>query len=129
MEADNNKLFNAIVGVTENRIVIFLTSTSNILQWFFYFMDKINRLKDKTAIQLKIVRQIKEALDNPFFSKNTMYTSIWLQPTTGKFLFQDLYVDSEIIIELIKIEVIKYKKIGFHQGERMLQYTLKLKRK
>ncbi len=75
-------------------------------------------------IQLKLVRQINDALICPFNCDNNMYTSVWFEPNKGKFLFQDLYIDYDAIIRLIDAKILIYKSFSLHQNIMMLEYKL-----
>ena len=94
------------------------------IQWFFYFMNEINELKEITSIQLKIVRQIKDALNSPLNCDNTMYTSIWFDYRKCYFYYQDRVVPYKAIKSMIDLKVIKFISIGLHQNEKMLEYSL-----
>ena len=50
--------------------------------------------------------------------------SVFLQPRTGMFLYDDRYCDSGVILEMIKEGKLVFLKFESHQGEKMVRYGL-----
>jgi hypothetical protein len=62
------------------------------------------------------------SLDAPTFLTDT-FTHIFFQPKTGKFVFMDVFIPADEIIDLIDKNIIEYVGIKGHQGEQMLSYA------
>lgn len=50
--------------------------------------------------------------------------SVFLQPRTGMFLYDDLYCDLAVITDMIKEGTLVFLKFEDHQGEKMVRYGL-----
>ena len=61
---------------------------------------------------------------NPSFKPSPFRHSVWFQPSSGRFLYDDRYRRYEVIEPLIENKTLVFKGIEKHQGEKMLRYTL-----
>ena len=75
--------------------------------------------------QNRIIDSIKKELSNDnAFKASPFRHSVWFQPDCAKFLYNDQYVNHEVIEPLIDNEVLIFKGIENHQGEQMIRYVL-----
>jgi hypothetical protein len=72
----------------------------------------------------KLQEFIVYSLEAPTFLTDG-FTHIFLQPTTGRFVFMDVFIPADEIIDLIDKNIIEYVGIKGHQGEQMLSYAKK----
>jgi hypothetical protein len=63
-------------------------------------------------------------MKNEKLNDSSFYHSVWFQPSSGRFLFDDKYTRYEIVEPLIENKTLVFKGIENHQGESMLRYTL-----
>jgi hypothetical protein len=76
--------------------------------------------------QQSLVATIVEELtrDNPSRPPSSYRHSVWFQPLSGRFLYDDTYIKYEVVEPLIENGILVFKSIGNHQGEKMLRYVL-----
>lgn len=76
--------------------------------------------------QQDIVDAIEKELTNKHkYHKPSYYRhSVWFQPLSGRFLFDDTYIRYEVIEPLIENNKLVFKGVENHQGEKMLRYVL-----
>lgn len=75
--------------------------------------------------QNKIIDSIKKELSKDNILKPSSFrNSVWFQPDCAKFLYDDVCISNKVIEPLIDNEVLIFKGIENHQGERMLRYVL-----
>lgn len=56
--------------------------------------------------------------------KSSFLHSVWFQPATGRFIFNDLFTRYEVIEPLIEDKTLQFKGVEQHQDEQMLRYVL-----
>jgi hypothetical protein len=80
-----------------------------------------------TLEQQHIVETIKDELakQNKYYASSNYFNAVWFRPSSANFLFADKYVEQEIIKPLIDNNILVYKGIEVHQGEKMIKYSLK----
>jgi hypothetical protein len=75
--------------------------------------------------QNEIIDSIKKELSNDnIFKPSSFKHSVWFQPECAKFLYNDEYIEYEVIEPLIENKTLRFKKIENHQGEQMIRYVL-----
>jgi hypothetical protein len=79
--------------------------------------DLVNSIKNELSLKSKI------------YKTSPYRDSVWFQPKSGRFLFDDTFRKYEIIEPLIESGEFVFKGIENHQGEKMLRYVLSLDRK
>ena len=73
-------------------------------------------------IGMKIISLLKFAKKDIHANNLTKY--VWFQFSTGRFLYNDLFMRYEVIEPLIESKQLIFKKIDNHQGEKMAQYIV-----
>ncbi|TDE45488.1 hypothetical protein E0I26_05935 [Flavobacterium rhamnosiphilum] len=78
--------------------------------------------------QEDLVTSIKNelSLKSKIYKPSLYLDSVWFQPKTGRFLFNDTFKRYEIVEPLIECGVLIFKGIENHQDEKMLRYVLSL---
>jgi hypothetical protein len=76
--------------------------------------------------QQDLVASIKHELakENEFYKPSSYFHSVWLQPSSGRFLFADQYTRYEVVEPLIENKTLVFVGVENHQGEKMLRYVL-----
>lgn len=76
--------------------------------------------------QEDLVTSIKNelSLKSKFYKTSPYKDSVWFQPKSGSFLYDDTFRSYEIVQPLIKSGVLIFKGIENHQTEKMLRYVL-----
>lgn len=59
---------------------------------------------------------IERATDSTYLMK------IWFNPEVAGFLYNDQYMEFDVIKELIDEKIIYFKKMWIHQGQKMVLY-------
>jgi len=80
-----------------------------------------------TLEQQHIVDVIKNELakHNKYYASSNYFNAVWFQPSSANFILTDKRVNHEIIKPLIDSNILVYKGIEVHQGEKMIKYSLK----
>lgn len=75
---------------------------------------------------MKMKEEIISIMKNEILNKeqSSFKNSIWFQPITARFIFDDVFVQSSIVEVLIESEIIIFKGYEVHQDEKMLKYVL-----
>lgn len=89
-------------------------------------IDKIIKFKkiinNYLKMENKLIEILKSAKTDIHATNFTKY--IWFQFTTGRFLYNDQFVNYDYIEPLIASKQLIFKKIDNHQGEKMAQYIV-----
>ena len=80
-------------------------------------------VKQQQEYLIASIRQEIEGM-NKHFNPSSYRHSVWFQPSSGRFLYDDRYRRYEVIEPLIKNKTLVFQGIEKHQGEKMLRYTL-----
>ena len=80
--------------------------------------------KNINALQISesIIFCLKTAKTNIHANNFTKY--VWFQFSTGRFLYNDQFVNYDYIESLISSKKLIFKKFDNHQGEKMAQYIV-----
>jgi hypothetical protein len=74
--------------------------------------------------QKYILNEMREEVGSTTHKPSSFLHSVWFEPTSGRFLFEDSHIPYEIIEPLIYNNTLTYKGIENHQAEKMLRYIL-----
>jgi hypothetical protein len=84
----------------------------------------MNIEKTQQALVASIKEEFKNFRDNPNRRPSSYRHSVWFQPLSGRFLYDDTFINYEVVEPLIENETLVFKGIENHQGEKMLRYVL-----
>ena len=103
----------------------------NAIQFFEYEYKKQTTMTPVEQQQEYLIASIRQEIEGAYkyFNPSSFRHSVWFQPSSGRFLYDDRYRRYEVIEPLIENKTLVFKGIEKHQGEKMLRYTLTQKTK
>ena len=66
----------------------------------------------------------KELLKDNTLKPSSFRHSIWFRLGCAKFLYNDEYIEYQVIEPLIENKTLRFKRIENHQDEQMIRYVL-----
>lgn len=79
-------------------------------------------IKEQQQDLIALIKQ--ELAEGNEYKPSSFFHSVWFQPSSGRFLFEDLYTRYSVVEPLIANKTLVFKGVENHQGEKMLRYVL-----